>query len=325
MSIIEAQKIITSDPNHARAPYAPEYENGSAYTQDTYRPIEQGVVPITDAGFIHADAAYDVVSASAGFMFRMQDHIERFTASCEKFGLVNPYSKQETVEILHNLVKLAGLKDAYIWWAVTRGELEGGDRVRARYKNKFYAFVTPYMFIHGDEMRVRGTRVKISEDYIRIPPEAVDPTAKNFHWMDMKLSIFEAIRSGAEWSVLTDAQGHLTEAPGCNVFLIKDGILKTPDSGCLEGITRQTVFELADELNLGLEVAKVPAQQLVDADEAFLTSTAGGIMPIAFVNDRALGGQNGPGELTTALHNLYWEKRWSGWLGDAIDYETPIE
>lgn len=167
---------------------------------DRLRPIDQGVVPITDAGFIHADAAYDVVSASAGYMFRMQDHIKRFTASCDKFGLVNPYTKEETVEILTNLVKLAGLKDAYIWWAVTRGELEDGNRVKAKYNNKFYAFVTPYLFIHGDELRIRGTKVRISTDYIRIPPQAVDPTAKNFHWMDMKLSIFEAFRHGAEWA-----------------------------------------------------------------------------------------------------------------------------
>ena len=323
MQIIEAEQIIANDPKHARAAYAPEYEKGSAYTQDTYRPIDQGVVPITDAGFIHADAAYDVVSASAGYLFRMQDHIKRFTASCGKFGLVNPYTEEQTVEILTNLVKLAGLKDAYIWWAVTRGELEDGDRAKAKYNNKFYAFVTPYLFIHGDESRIRGIKVRISTDYIRIPPQAVDPTAKNFHWMDMKLSIFEALRQGAQWSVLTDADGNLTEAPGCNVFLIKEGVLKTPDSGCLEGITRQTVFDLADELNLGVEAGKLPAQELVDADEAFLTSTAGGVMPISHVNDRPLGGHNGPGEQTTQIHNLYWTKRWAGWLGDPIDYDTP--
>lgn len=324
MQITEAQKIITSDPAHQRAPHATEYEHGSAHTQGSYRPIEQGVVPITDAGFIHADAAYDVVSASAGYMFRMQDHIKRFTSSCEKFELVNPYTEDQTVEILNNLVRLTGLKDAYIWWAVTRGELSGGDRVKQEYQNKFYAFVTPYMFIHGDALRIRGAKVKVSTDYIRIPATSVDPTAKNFHWMDMKLSIFEARAAGAEWSVLTDADGNLTEAPGCNVFLIKDGVLKTPDSGCLEGITRQTVFDLAGEMGVSVEVTKIPAQELVEADEAFLTSTAGGIMPIASVNDRALGGLNGPGELTTCMHNTYWDKRWAGWLGDPIDYSVEV-
>lgn len=320
MQIIQAESVIND--SHERAPHAAEYENGSAYTQDTYRPIEQGVVPITDAGFIHADAAYDVVSASAGYMFRIQDHLKRFTASCEKFGLVNPYSEAETEEILNQLVRLAGLKDAYIWWAVTRGELEDGDRVSAQYKNKFYAFVTPYMFIHGDAIRTRGAKVKISEEYKRIPPESVDPTAKNFHWMDMKLSIFEARTAGAEWSVLTDAEGNLTEAPGCNIFLVKDGRLQTPDSGCLEGITRETIFDLAAELGIEVECAKIPASLLVEADEAFLTSTAGGIMPVATVNNRLLGGLNGPGELTTQLHNLYWEKRWAGWLGTPIDYSA---
>jgi len=320
MQIIQAESVIND--SHERAPHAAEYENGSAYTQDTYRPIEQGVVPITDAGFIHADAAYDVVSASAGYMFRIQDHLKRFTASCEKFGLVNPYSEAETEEILNHLVRLAGLKDAYIWWAVTRGELEDGDRVSAQYKNKFYAFVTPYMFIHGDAIRTRGAKVKISEEYKRIPPESVDPTAKNFHWMDMKLSIFEARTAGAEWSVLTDAEGNLTEAPGCNIFLVKDGRLQTPDSGCLEGITRETIFDLAAELGIEVECAKIPASLLVEADEAFLTSTAGGIMPVATVNNRLLGGLNGPGELTTQLHNLYWEKRWAGWLGTPIDYSA---
>ncbi len=323
MQIIEAQKIMTSDPKHARTPHATEYENGSAFTQGAYRPIDQGMVPIQDMGFIHADAAYDVVSASNGYIFRMEDHIKRFNASCEKFFLTNPYSDEETVEIMTNLVKLAGLKDAYMWWGVTRGKMPS-DRSAMEFDCQFYAFVSPYVFIQDDETRVRGGNLLVSSEFIRIPSKAVDPTAKNFHWMDMKLSMFEAIAQGADWSVLTDAEGNLTEAPGSNIFLIKDGVIKTPDTGCLEGITRLTVFDLAKELGLPLEVTKVSAQELVEADEAFITSTAGGIMPASQVNGRALGGKNGPGALTTQLHNLYWEKRWSGWLGDPIDYSTPV-
>ena len=323
MSIIQAEQVMETDPRHARVTHDPRFESGSAYTQGAYRPIGEGMVPIQDAGFIHADAAYDVVSASRGYIFRMQDHIERFNESCRKFQLVNPHSDAETVEIMTNLVKLAGLKDAYMWWAVTRGQMEG-SRTNPRYVNRFYAFVTPYSYIMHDAERTRGANLHISERFIRISPKAVDPTAKNFHWMDMKLSIFEALRSGHDWSVLTDGEGNLTEAPGCNVFLIKNGVLRTPATGCLEGITRKAVFELARELGLPLEIGTVSAQELIDADEAFLTSTAGGIMPAARVNDRPLGGHNGPGEITTALHNLYWEKRWNGWLGDAIDYSTPV-
>jgi branched-chain amino acid aminotransferase len=324
MPIIQAEHVMATDPRHARSPHAPRYSAGSACTQDTYRPIGEGMVPIQDAGFIHADAAYDVVSASRGYLFRMHDHLERFNASCAKFGLHNPYTDAQTVEILTNVVKLAGLRDAYIWWAVTRGQMENDDRSRPRYVNRFYAFVTPYSFILHDDTRTRGASLVISEQFERISPRAVDPTAKNFHWMDMKLSIFEALRAGADWSVLTDGKGNLTEAPGCNIFIVKDGVLRTPATGCLEGITRKAVFDLAEELGLPLEVTTVTAHELVDADEAFLTSTAGGVMPVARVNTRPLGGRNGPGELTARIHDMYWEKRWAGWMGESIDYATPV-
>lgn len=322
MKIIEAQKLFATHPNHVRAPHAPDYENGSAFTQGEYRPIGRGVVPIQDMGFIHADAAYDVVSASAGYIFRMDDHIKRFNASCEKFALENPYSDAETIEILTNLVKLAGVKDAYIWWAVTRGAMDAADRSSMKFDHQFYAFVTPYSFILDEDTRVRGGNLQISEAFVRISPRAVDPTAKNFHWMDMKLSLFEALMQGADWSVLTDEQGNLTESPGSNIFLIKEGVIKTPATGCLEGITRQTVFDLADELDIPWEATTLSAQDLMDADEAFLTSTAGGVMPASQVNGKPLGGRNGPGDLSTRLHNLYWEKRWDGWLGDAVDYSA---
>lgn len=117
----------------------------------------------------------------------------------------------------------------------------------------------------------------------------MDPTAKNFHWMDLKLSLFEAGRNKSDWSVLCDAKDNLTEAPGSNIFLIKDGELFTPDSGCLEGITRKTALELAAQIGMPIHVEKVHVEQLRNADEAFLTSTAGGIMPVNSVDGKVLG------------------------------------
>ena len=114
--------------------------------------------------------------------------------------------------------------------------------------------------------------------------------------------------------------GYLTEAPGANIFVIKDGELYTPDSGCLLGITRKTALELAGIVGIPTHIERVSVKQLKEADEAFLASTAGGIMPINSVDDIILGGENGPGELTTKLHNMYWERRWQGWLGTPIDY-----
>lgn len=325
MSIIQAHHIMLNDPAHLRVAHEPQYGHGSAFINGTYVDLDNAAIPMADLGFTQADACYDVVSVSKGYLFRLEDHLERFEGACAKFQLNNPYTKAQTTEILTNLVKQAGAKEAYVWWAVTRGFMpDGGDRINPKaYENRFYAFVVPYVFISDDDQRTRGIDLLVSKNYIRIPPEAVDPTAKNFHWMDLKLSLFEAKAANKEWSVLCDANGYLTEAPGSNIFLIKDGALYTPDSGCLEGITRKTTLELAKEIGMPIHVERVHVEQLLNADEAFLTSTAGGIMPINTVDDSVLGGEAGPGELTTQLHNLYWTKRWDGWLGTAVDYSTP--
>lgn len=322
MALVQAEKIMATDPAHARSEHAPEYDHGSAFIHGNYCSIDQAAIPIVDCGFIHADAAYDVVSASRGYIFRLRDHLDRFEQSCAKFRLRNPYSQEETGQILTNLVALAGTRDAYIWWCVTRGAMpDGAERGNPdAYDNMFYAFVIPYLYIAGDAVRNRGMDLAVSKQYIRIPADAVDPTAKNFHWMDMKLALFEAHDQGRDSAVLCDAEGYLTESPGANVFLARDGVLYTPDSGCLEGITRRTVLELAAELGIATRVEKVHRDQLLAADEAFICSTAGGIMPANSIDGIVLGGVEGPGELTTKLHNRYWEKRWDGWLGTQVDY-----
>jgi branched-chain amino acid aminotransferase len=322
MSLIQAEHIMNTDPGHARVGFDPKYEHGSAFIHGQYCAIDAAAIPIVDCGFMHADAAYDVVSASKGLIFRLEDHQDRFEQSCKSFRLCNPYSRGETAEILTNLVVLAGTREAYIWWCVTRGVMPDADQRGnpEAYQNMFYAFAIPYMYIAGDEARNRGLDLAISREHIRIPPRAVNPAAKNFHWMDMKLALFEAHDQGRDSAVLCDAEGYLAESPGANIFLIKDRVLYTPDSGCLEGITRRTTLELAAEIGLPAREEKVHADQLLAADEAFITSTAGGIMPVNSVDGIVFGGSDGPGELTACLHNLYWEKRWDGWLGTPVHY-----
>jgi branched-chain amino acid aminotransferase len=322
MTITPVEQITLNNPEHARGPFEPKYDHGSAFVIDSYCSVDEASVPITDTGFIHADAAYDVVSASKGVIFRFDDHLDRFESACEKFRLKNPYNREQTKEILTNLVKMSGTRESYIFWCVTRGAMPEDRGNNDAYENLFYAFVIPYLTLSNDEQRSRGIDINISK-YIRIPPESIDPTAKNFHWMDMKLAMFDAKDQGKEWCVMTDAQGNLAEAPGSNVFFIKDGELYTPDKGCLEGITRKTVLELAEMNGIKANVTQVHKDQLLEADEAFLCTTAGGILPINSVDDVVLGGVAGPGEITTKLHNQYWEKRWEGWLGTPVNYDEP--
>jgi branched-chain amino acid aminotransferase len=124
---------------------------------------------------------------------------------------------------------------------------------------------------------------------------------------------------------LPDEEGYLTEATGANVFLVRDGLVLTPDSGCLLGITRQSVFDLCAEMGVSAKATRIHGSELYDADEIFLTTTAGSIMPVGSIDGKPVGGREGPGEISVSLHNRYWERRWEGWDATPVRYELVQE
>lgn len=326
MTVLPIEQIMKSDPSRTPLPHDRKYEQGIAFVNGRHCALEDAAIPIRDLGLLHGDAVYEVATISKGRFFRLRDHLDRFARSCAVFRLRSPYTDDEMLQVFSTLIRSTGLKDASLFWFVTRGLPKAGvssvrDRNKAdAFENRFYAMAYPYTAIATDEQRARGLDLMITTSHIRIPPKSVDPRVKNFHWMDMKLSLFEARDQGKDWSVLTDADGYLTESPGANIFLVKQEKLYTPDCGCLEGVTRKTVLELAAIAGISAQVEMVHARQLKEADEAFITSSAGGVMPINSVDDVILGDANGAGKLTTLLHNLYWEKMWDGWKCTPVDY-----
>jgi branched-chain amino acid aminotransferase len=142
---------------------------------------------------------------------------------------------------------------------------------------------------------------------------------KNFHWMDLTRGLFEAYDRGADAVVLTDQHGQVTEGPGFNLFIVSGGQLATPGAGVLDGITRRTVLDLCRETGLPARTEDVSVERVRRCDEAFITSTAGGIMPVTTIDGRAVG-DGTPGPITRRLHDLYWGRKAEGWLGTPVDY-----
>lgn len=324
--MIPIVQMIESDTQHKRYPHDPVYDDGVAFISGEYLPLEQASLSFSDAtGF--SQTVYDAVSVYRGYIFRFDDHLDRLERSCETLKFKNPYSREKTRNILIEMVKLTGLRDAFIWFCVNQVMSKNrGKTSHSRYdisilENKFYATVTPYQSISTDEQRLSGMDILISKQCRRIPLASVDPQAKNMNALDMRVALKEAFEENYEWCVLLDVDGNLTEAPGANIFVIKNGVVSTPDSGCLEGITAKTVTEICRELGVPVKHGKVAAEELLTADEAFLASTGGGVMPINSVDRNVLGGVQGGGDLSLKIHNLYWEKRGQGWLGTHIEYD----
>jgi branched-chain amino acid aminotransferase len=201
-------------------------------------------------------------------------------------------------------VRLTGLTEAYVEMICTRGVPPPGSRDPRQCQNAFFAFAIPFVWIADPEKQKRGLSLRISS-VSRIPPSSVDPTVKNYHWHDLTRGTFEAFDNGDEAAVLTDGLGHVVEGPGFNIFCLKNGKLATPSTGMLRGITRRTILELAGSADIEVDERIVSVDELRSADEIFITSTAGGVMPITRVDGVPV--RSGvPGVITLDLRERYW-------------------
>jgi len=163
-------------------------------------------------------------------------------------------------------------------------------RLIANCDNHFIAYALPWIDVVPKDVQARGAHVFIASTP-RVPDASVDPTIKNYQWNDLTSGLLEAHDADFDTAVLCDTQGFLTEGPGFNIFSVRDGALATPDRGVFEGMTRRCVIELAKELGVDCQVRAVPAEEVREADELFITSTAGGIKWEArsLLNSRADG------------------------------------
>jgi len=291
--------------------------DGVAFIDGEFMPAHEVKIPLFDLGFTRGDAVYDTVSVWKGRFFRLDDHIARFLRSCVGARLTCPHPPKELKRILAECVHRTGLEDAYVQMIVTRGEFASmTNRDPRQCRNRFVGYAIPYVWIVRPERQEVGIDLAIVDNR-RTPTEAIDPRVKNFNWMDLQRGLFEALDRGADTAVLCTPTGHLAEGPGFNLFVVKDGAIWTPRGNVLEGITRQTVLDLATELGVRAHQADLPPDALRTADEAFLSSTAGGIMPVSHVNGKPLGAGR-PGPITTRFRTLYWSKREAGWRGTAV-------
>jgi branched-chain amino acid aminotransferase len=308
----------TAFQERAREAEVGVWPDGAAFVDGACVPIAEAKIPILDWGFLRSDCTYDVVHVWGGRFFRLDHHLDRFAKNARALRLTLPYAREEIALLLMRLVRLTGLREAYVEMICTRGAPPKGSRDPRRCENRFYAFVIPFLWIATEEQRARGLHLHVSA-IPRIPPQSVSPRIKNFHWGDLNRALFEAFEAGCDLPVLVDLDGKVSEGPGFNVFMIKEGVVTTPEGTCLDGITRQTALDLLAEQNVKVVIGAFPPDELRAADEAFITSTAGGIVPVTRIDHRPLG-DGEPGPVTTRLKNLYWQRHDDGQDGTPIDY-----
>jgi branched-chain amino acid aminotransferase len=310
-----------SEAGAAASSAPPPWPAGAAWIDGRYCPIEDAKISVLDLGVTRSDCTYDVVHVWQGRFYRLDAHLDRFAASMARLRLDPGYDRAGIEGIVHSCVRPAGLREAYVSMTCTRGRMPPGSRDLRTARSMFYCYAVPFIWISRPDQQERGASMRVSQ-VTRIPPQSVDPSVKNYHWLDLDLALLDAYDHGAELVVLRDLSGAIAEGPGYNVFAYVDGRWLTPGAGTLAGITRRSLIELAREAGHQVDEGRLTAEDLLRSDEVLATSTAGGIMPVTVIDGQPVGAGT-PGPLTLRLRDRYWASHQDPRYATPVRYEGP--
>lgn len=255
-------------------------------------------------GVFEGVRAYETEKGPA--IFKMREHTDRLFRSAHIMRMPMPFDKDTINEAQKAVVKANNLHEAYLRPMVFYGSEGMGlraDNLQAHVIVAAWSWPS-YM---SPEAKEKGIKVRTSS-YTRHHVNISMCKAKaNGHYINSMLALREALDSGCEEALLLDNEGYVAEGSGENIFIIRDGIMFTPElTSCLDGITRKTIFSFAEELGVEVREKRITRDEVYIADEAFFTGTAAEVLPIRELDGRVIGtGVRGP--LTEKFQTMYFD------------------
>jgi branched-chain amino acid aminotransferase len=263
--------------NHAYNNY-PAWQNGRFCT------VQDLTVSILDLGLIHSDATYDVMAFVDHQGVKIEQHVDRFVRSCEYWRINLTRSKQELIDVAHQLHRSTGWASSIIWISVTRGVPKSGNpRDLTNCSPNLMMYAKPYQQFNGT-----GRATVCLAEQRRVPDSAVNQLHKNFVWSDLTRAQWEAIDRGYDTAVLLSAEGYLTEGPGFNVAIVKDDTVYAPRTNRLPGISMLLVEQTCNNNGIKFVWTDIDQTALDTCDDMFLTTTVGNLVTVENYNGREL-------------------------------------
>lgn len=271
--------------------------------------VEQAEAKISvfDHGFLYGDGVFEGIRLYDGNVFRLDEHLERLEYSAKAILLNMPWSREEIAEAVCESCRQNNLKDGYIRLIVTRGVGYLGLSPK-NCSHPSLIIIADKIQLYPPEFYETGLKV-ITSSTRRINPAALPPMIKSLNYLNNILAKVDAVNLGFQEAVMLNDQGYVAEATGDNIFILHKGKLFTPaaSAGALVGITRQTVFECAEELGIELLERNLTRYDLWIADECFMTGTAAEVIPVVEIDFRPIN--NGkPGPVTAQVLEIFRSK-----------------
>jgi branched-chain amino acid aminotransferase len=261
-------------------------------------------ISVYDHGLLYGDGVFEGIRIYDGKVFKLKEHVDRLFESARAIKLEIPMSREQLAEAIKQTVSANNKRDGYIRPVVTRGAGYLGLDPR-KTSDPQVIIIVDDISLYPQEVYDNGLEIA-TVPTIRNHPSAVNPRIKSLNYLNNILAKIEGVQQGCLESLMLNHKGELAECSGDNIFLVKNGTLRTPpiDAGILEGITRNCVLDLARAAMIAAEEVALTRHDLYIADECFLTGTAAEVIAVVKCDGRTIG--NGkPGPITRQLRDAF--------------------
>lgn len=256
-------------------------------------------------------------------IFRLNEHTDRLFRSAHIMNMSMPFDKDTINEAQKTVVRENNLEEAYLRPMVFYGS-EGMGLRADNLKTHVIVAAWDWPSYMSPEAKNHGIKVRVSSFTRHHVNISMCKAKANGHYINSMLALKEALDSGCEEALLLDNEGYVAEGSGENVFIIRDGVIYTPElTSCLDGITRNTIFKFAEDCGLTVREKRITRDEVYVADEAFFTGTAAEVLPIRELDGRKIGnGDRGP--ITEKLQGMYFDSV-QGKLDQYSEWLSPVK
>jgi branched-chain amino acid aminotransferase len=265
---------------------------------------ENAKISVLDHGLLYGDGLFEGIRVRAGRIFRLDQHLARLALGARTIGLTLPFDAEQQTRIVTDTVRAFGQREAYVRLLVTRGEGPlGVDPTTC--KKPTVVCIVAEIGLFSAEQRAQGLAM-LTSSYRRPNPDAQDVAIKTLNYLGSVLAKQEARQRGADEALLLNQSGRVAEAAVANVFALRGRSLFTPPAldGCLEGINRGAILEIARDLGFSVAERSLGRRDLFAADEVFLTGSGAGVIGVRSLDGRAIG-RACTGEVTLDLERRH--------------------
>lgn len=284
------------------------YVGAKGMTQGCVVPRQMAAVSPWDSAVQGGDAAWEGLRVYRGNILSLEKHLRRLMKSAKALGFENMHTSAEIKHAIFQVLAANGMRDGvHIRLTLTRGE-----KCTSSMNPKFNVYGTTLIILpewkptEGATTYDNAKGIKlITASQRRNPPSTVDSKIHHNNLINNILPKIQANNAGVADAIMLDVDGFVSETNATNIFMVDGGVLLTPHADhCLPGITRQTVLELAKEINIPTEVRRISLAEFHSADEVFTTGTMGELSPVTWIDGRTIG-EGAPGEITKSLQEVY--------------------